>query len=173
MRLRDWIHPGWFALYDWWRARRDSEWLDDELRAAHQPTPYGLAQLHRGPAWPMSAPTPSSINWPAPLGAFVPVTERARKRRDEAMRKADQEIRAADDEAAFLAAAEQMRAAKTERLSYQGPKRLAPAGFAVGDAWDGAAGGVIVRIEYGSWMDHRYPGDTEMVRIWTRADPAA
>lgn len=171
MRLRDWIHPGWFALYDWWRARRDSEWLDDELRAAHQPTPYGLAQLHRGGFYPgqvIAVPNSESGRLLAEAARKYAAPFKVIVKRDPLERE-----NAILEEEAFVDAARQASAAKLERLSYQGPKRLAPAGFAVGDAWDGAAGGVIVRIEHGSWMDHRYPGDTEMVRIWTRADPAA
>lgn len=78
MKLRDWVHPGWFRLADWWRAERarqaqaEAAWQadDDRLMAgSHHPgevlvvrhpvRAFGFTQLHRGPAaddgnfWPV------------------------------------------------------------------------------------------------------------------------
>jgi hypothetical protein len=60
MRLRDYIHPGWFRLIDWWRAERErvaeaeSAWEADDRRLGvldtpigDLPTRFGFAQLRR------------------------------------------------------------------------------------------------------------------------------
>lgn len=178
MPLRDYIHPSWFAPYDWWRARRDTEWLEDELRAAHQPTPYGLAQLHRGgpfqPGQVISVPN-------SEIGRMF--VEAARKHatpfKVEVRRDPLERENAVLAEASYLGSVEQMRREKVfasqqargESILFNGPRfrlNLQAENVLAGDEWTDGSGTVwtVTRIQDGSWLVHGHESEPEMRRVW-------
>jgi len=187
MALRDYIHPGWWAPINAWRAwrleraiedleagfgvsdRQRRRLLDagviDEAQARslwlydRLPRDADDYAWHRRQIEDGKSYGLADLHQPGAVIAYTPVLEAPPTQ---------------SDSLAFLEEVERERIEKLkapgEELIYDGPESEAKGGVceegrmfaAKGRTW------LVTQVQRGSWTDHWHPGETRMIRLWGR-----